>query len=121
LPHSSRLSGEPEAWSRRTQPYITLNDIFAQPHLPPIRLRASASLSPVVGMAVDGIGVASIPPAIVADELRPGQLRIIPTEARIPELSFTASWPTTPDSFAAEELADIGVSTADEYQRGRSQ
>lgn len=103
-------------FSRGTQPYVTVNDIFARPHLPPIRLHASASLSPVVRMAVDGIGVAFIPPAVVANELRTGQLRIVPTEVGISELSFAASWPTTPDSLAAEELANIGVSTADEYR-----
>ena len=104
-------------FSRRTQPYVTVRDLFAQPHLPPIRLHASASLSPVVRMAVDGIGVAFIPPAIVADELRSGQLLVIPTQAEIPELNFTASWPASPDSFAAEKLAEIGLSTADDYRR----
>ena len=51
--------------------------MFSQPHLPPIRLHASASLAPVVRMAVDGIGIAVIPPAIVADELQAGRLRIV--------------------------------------------
>ena len=107
-------------FSRGTQPYVAVNDLFSQPHLPPIRLHASASLAPVVRMAVDGIGVAVIPPAIVADELEAGRLHIVEADAAIPDLGFTASWPMTPDGFAAEQLADIGVAIAEEDQRRRA-
>ncbi|SEC95920.1 transcriptional regulator, LysR family [Rhizobiales bacterium GAS188] len=106
-------------FSRGTQPYVAVNGMFSQPHLPPIRLHASASLAPVVRMAVDGIGIAVIPPAIVADELKAGRLRIVEADAVIPDLGFTASWPMTPDGFAAEQLADIGVAIAQEDQQRR--
>ena len=106
-------------FSRGTQPYVVVNDIFSKPHLPPIRLHASASLAPVVRMAVDGIGIAVIPPAIVPEELRAGRLRIVASNAPMPDLGFTASWPVTPDSHAAEELAGIGVAVAGEDQRSR--
>jgi DNA-binding transcriptional LysR family regulator len=106
-------------FSRGTQPYVVVNDMFSQSHLPPIRLHASASLAPVVRMAVDGIGIAVIPPAIVTDELRSGKLRIVTSNAVIPDLGFAASWPVTPDGYAAGELAEIGVKVAGEDQNRR--
>jgi DNA-binding transcriptional LysR family regulator len=108
-------------FSRGTQPYVAVNDLFSKPHLPPIRLHASASLAPVVRMAVDGIGIAVIPPAIVAEELRSGKLRVVTAEEAIPDLGFTASWPVTPDGYAAEQLAEIGVAVASEDQRRREE
>jgi DNA-binding transcriptional LysR family regulator len=106
-------------FSRGTQPYVAVNDMFSKPHLPPIRLHASASLAPVVRMAVDGIGIAVIPPAIVAEELSSGKLRVVTSAEAFPDLGFTASWPVTPDGYAAEQLAEIGVAIAGDDQHRR--
>lgn len=105
-------------FSRRTQPYVAVSELFSRSDLPPVRLYASASLAPVVRMAIDGIGVAVIPPAIVREELVDQRLRIVRSEASIPDLDFTASWSVTPGSFAAERLAAIGsdIATKDQKQ-----
>src|SRR6266699_4313960 len=50
---------------RRTQPYEIVRSLFNRPDLPPIRLHASASLATVIHMAIEGLGIAVIPTAIV--------------------------------------------------------
>ncbi len=100
-------------FSRRTQPYVALRELFSRPDLPRPRLHASASLATVVRMANDGIGVAAIPPAIVAEELADGRLRLVETAAALPELVFTASWPVSPDSLIAELVAEIASRVAE--------
>ena len=51
-------------FSRNTQPYIVVRELFARAGLHPT-IHASASLATVVRMALDGIGIAVIPPAIL--------------------------------------------------------
>ncbi len=99
-------------FSRRTQPYVAVNELFARPDLPPIRLHASAALGPVVRMAVDGLGIAVVPPAIAATEMAAGALREIRATVDLADLAFTASWPLTPDGFAAEAVAAVAIAVA---------
>lgn len=99
-------------FSRNTQPYVAVRELFNRPDLPPVRLHASASLSTVVRLALDGIGIAVIPPAVVAPELAAKRLRVIDVAARIPELSFVASWPASVDNPAAEAVAAMAAEIA---------
>jgi len=102
-------------FSRRTQPYIAIRELFADAEPATLRLHASASLAPVVRMAVDGIGIAAIPPAIVGEELRRRKLRIVPSDAVLPDLAFSASWPRTADDRAAHSVAALAVEVAAAY------
>jgi len=99
-------------FSRKTQPYEIVRSLFNRPDLPAIRLHASASLATVIRMATDGIGVAVIPTAIVERELAEGQLNLLTTNLQVPTLTFAASWLASPDTLAAELVADLAVKLA---------
>jgi DNA-binding transcriptional LysR family regulator len=92
---------------RKTQPYEAVRSLFNRPDLPPIRLHASASLATVIHMAIEGLGVAVIPTAIVENELADGRLRLLDTDLEIPPLTFTASWLASPESVAVERVAEL--------------
>jgi len=92
---------------RKTQPYEAVRSLFNQPDVPPIRLHASASLATVIHMAIEGLGVAVIPTAIVENELADGRLRLLDTDLKIPPLTFTASWLASPESVAVERVAEL--------------
>ena len=77
-----------------------------------MRLHASASLATVVHMAVEGLGVAGIPPVVVASELADGRLCLVETHVHVPSLSFFSSWPVSPDMRVAESVAQIAVDIA---------
>ena len=94
-------------FARKTQPYEVVRSLFNQPDLPPIRLHASASLATVIHMAIEGLGIAVIPAAIVENELAEGRLQLIDTNVSIPPLSFAASWLASPDAIAIERVADL--------------
>lgn len=100
-------------FSRRTQPYTALREMFAQADAPLFRLHASASLAPVVRMAVDGVGIAFIPPVVAKRELRSGALKIVETRKLLPDLFFTASWHANPEDHAAEIVAGIACTIAE--------
>jgi len=65
-----------------------------------------------VRMALDGIGIAVIPPAILGNVAAVGKLRPVKTTAKLPSLNFVVAWPSSPDSFAAQKVADIAVQVA---------
>jgi DNA-binding transcriptional LysR family regulator len=98
-------------FSRNTQPYINLRDLFARNGLRPT-MHASASLATAVRMALDGIGIAVIPPAILKNVAPGGKLRQLATKIELPPLNFVASWPTTPDNPTARRVAEIAVEVA---------
>ncbi len=97
---------------RKTQPYENVRSLFNRPDLPPIRLHASASLATVIHMAIEGLGVAVIPAAIVARELADGRLQELKTDMRISPLTFTASWLASPEMIAIERVAELAAQTA---------
>ena len=98
-------------FSRNTQPYIVLRELFARRGLRPT-IHASASLATVVRMALDGIGIAVVPPVILGSLAPKGKLRLLRTKAELPVLNFVASWPATPDSPAAQKVAEIAIDVA---------
>jgi DNA-binding transcriptional LysR family regulator len=97
---------------RKTQPYESVRALFNRPDLPPIRLHASASLATVIHMAIEGLGVAVIPSAIVQNELADGRLHLLDTEMTMAPLTFTASWLASPDIVAVERVASLAADIA---------
>jgi DNA-binding transcriptional LysR family regulator len=92
---------------RKTQPYEIVRSLFNRPELPPIRLHASASLATVIHMAIEGLGIAVIPTAIVESELADGRLQLLSTDLKITPLTFSASWLASPDTAAVELVAGL--------------
>lgn len=97
---------------RKTQPYEIVRSLFNRPELPPIRLHASASLATVIHMAIEGLGIAVIPTAIVENELADGRLRLLSTDLKMSPLTFSASWLASPDTVAVELVADLASKIA---------
>ncbi|MFV0281083.1 MAG: LysR family transcriptional regulator, partial [Rhodoblastus sp.] len=102
-------------FSRNTQPYAAVAALFNGPHSPQTRLHASASLATVVRMTVEKLGIAVIPPAIVADEIKRGELRILHCEAKLPDLTFHASWIDHPETRITAEVAAIAARIAADH------
>jgi DNA-binding transcriptional LysR family regulator len=94
-------------FARKTQPYETVRAMFNRPDLPPTRLHASASLATVIHMAVEGLGIAAIPPAIVEKELADGRLHQLDTAPTLSPLVFSASWLASPDEAAVERVVEL--------------
>jgi DNA-binding transcriptional LysR family regulator len=97
---------------RKTQPYEIVRSLFNRPGIPPIRLHASASLGTVIHMAIEGLGIAVMPSAIVESELSDGRLQLLSTDLQIPPLTFTASWLISPDTAAVERVAELAAELA---------
>jgi DNA-binding transcriptional LysR family regulator len=97
---------------RKTQPYEIVRSLFNRPDLPQVRLHASTSLATVRHMAIEGLGIAVIPTAIVESEMADGRLQLLSTDLQIPPLTFTASWLASPDTVAVERVAELAGNLA---------
>jgi DNA-binding transcriptional LysR family regulator len=97
---------------RKTQPYEIVRALFNRPDIPPIRLHASASLATVIHMAIEGLGIAVIPTAIVENELADQRLQLLSTDLEIQPLTFSASWLAAPDTVAIERVAELASQLA---------
>lgn len=104
-------------FSRNTQPYEAVREMFRSPDVPPVTLNASASLSTVVRLAADGLGTAVIPPDIVRAEIEAGRLKEVASDVPLPDLRFSASWLDTPDTRAIQLVAELAVRMATEHQK----
>ena len=100
-------------FSRNTQPHMALRELLARKGLR-ATIHSSASLATVVRMALDSIGIALIPPAIIENVAAREKLRHLNTKMKLPQLNFVASWPAAPDNFAAQKVAEIAMQVARE-------
>ncbi len=97
-------------YARGTGPYEELSSLFGRPGLPH-RIFASSSLSAIVRMMLDGLGVGVLAPAAIGRELAAGELRLLAGPALSP-LTFTASYADTPGSGLAAAVARLAAEVA---------
>jgi DNA-binding transcriptional LysR family regulator len=99
-------------FARNTRPYADLTKLIGRAAAGPARIHASASLATIVRMARDGLGIAVIPPVIVAEELARGRLRELATKDTLPDLTFVAAWLENPDPDIVARVVDIACEIA---------
>lgn len=99
-------------FARNTQPHMALRELLARNGLR-ATIHASASLEAVVRMALDGVGIAVMPPAIIEKKAEArDKLRRLNTRIRLPDLDFVVGWPAAPDNFAAQKVVEIALQVA---------
>jgi DNA-binding transcriptional LysR family regulator len=84
---------------------------------------ASASLETVVRLALDGNGVAAIPPDIIAKRVDARKkLRELNTEIKLSNLVYAAGWPTAlddTDNCTVRKVVDIAIEVAKAWPKLR--
>ncbi len=100
-----------------SQPHQYVRDLLTDSGIQSPRMYGSASLSVVVRMTLDAIGVAVITPVFFQDEIRAGSLCILRVADEVlPDLTFTASWCRGPDEHIAATLAKLAQEIAGDDQ-----
>ena len=107
-------------YPKTARPYIMLREIMRAPDLPPPRIFGNASLSSIVRMTLDRIGISIIPPIVIRRELEEGTLRIVNTSIEMPDLNFTAVLPVAPEGSLAQPLAQLACEVAREAENAGS-
>ncbi|TBY42940.1 LysR family transcriptional regulator [Rhizobium leguminosarum bv. viciae] len=109
-------------FARHTRPHSELKELFRKAGITRPRLFANASLSSIIRMTLDGLGIAAIPKEVAAEHLQSGRLRLLAHEETLPVLSFTASFVARPDMPLSGVVAKLAqeVASGDSGQRQRS-
>lgn len=104
-------------YARNTRPYAELARQLRKYTELPARIFPSSSLAAILRMALDGIGVATLPRQMIQKELASGSLQEIHCEWRPPRLKFTASYPTEPYNPVTEKIIDHALEITRAYQK----
>lgn len=104
-------------YPKSTYPYIFMREILSVPELGTPRIFSNSSLSTIIRMTEDHIGLSVIPPDVIRPELAAGKLRIVETELALPSLTFTASYPMALGGGIAGMLAALAAEVAREERR----
>lgn len=99
-------------FSRNTRVHAELRDRLRRADGPPPRISPSASLSAIRRLATDGIGVAVLPRATVAEEISRHELQVLDCDWTPSDFDYTASWPTVPFRPVLEHLATLATRVA---------
>lgn len=102
-------------FARKTRPYFELAELFAHAHEQKVRFFPNSSLSSIVRMALDGIGIAAIPRQTVSEHLATGRLRVVETEHAMPTMFFTASYLKREDMPLTTIVAELAQEVAQLY------
>lgn len=103
-------------FSRSTRPYWQLAEMFQKERLKNVRFFPNTSISSIVRMTLDGLGIAAIPREAVAEHIAEGRLRVIETGQEMPILNFTASYFNQPDRPLNAVLAEFARQMAAEFE-----
>lgn len=99
-------------YARTTKPFAEISQKFRELDGVPARFYSSSSLAACHRLTLDGVGVSTLPYAMITRELKSGELVRVKSLWTPSELSFTASYPSAPYSALAELAADLAVKVA---------
>jgi DNA-binding transcriptional LysR family regulator len=103
-------------YPKATAPYQRLRKALNDPSRPPPRIFGNSSVTTIVQMTLDKIGVSVLPPVVVERELKSGRLRIVTTELELPDLVFLATFPLTLSESLARPMAELAQDVARAYE-----
>ncbi|MDE8601354.1 LysR family transcriptional regulator [Marinomonas sp. RSW2] len=104
-------------YARATKPYVEINQKFRELDGPPAHFFASTSLAACRSLAIDAVGISTLPNIMIAKELAAGSLRKIRAVWTPSDLTFTASYSDVPFNPLAEIATNIAVIAAKEYNK----
>jgi DNA-binding transcriptional LysR family regulator len=103
-------------FAHNTQPLMVLRDLLRDRGLH-ATIWASASLEAVVRLALEGLGIAVIPPAILAEKAEArDRLRPLNTNIKLPPLDYVVSWSSASDK-TVQKVIDIAMKVAREWPK----
>jgi DNA-binding transcriptional LysR family regulator len=94
-------------YPKTTSPYPLLRELLSSPDGPAPRIFGNSSLTTIIRMTRDRIGLSVIPRAVIEKELADGVLRTVRTAFAIPPHVFTATYPMALSGGLAGPLAEL--------------
>jgi len=109
-------------FQRGSQPHLALLDVLHRAGVDPLRIHTVSSISAMSQLVEDGLGVATLPTAVLQRLRRRMPLKALDCSVRLPPLPTHLSWRVDPTSQALTTLIDsllqhLGVPSAHRKKR----
>lgn len=104
-------------YAKATGPFVEINQKLRELEGPPVHFFASTSLSACRSLAIDSVGISTLPDVIISKELERGRLRTLRTIWTPSPLKFTASYSNDPFNPLAEAVVDFAVESARNFDQ----
>lgn len=115
----NELAGMPLiTFQRNSPPYRMIAPYFQDESVLAAQLSTSNSLPTMIRLAIDGFGVAAVPPVVIPRELAEGKLVLLKVSKPFPPLGFVASYNTLMGPELTEHLAGEARAAAAEFCAG---
>lgn len=93
-------------FQRGSQPHVALADLMQRAGLEPLRLHTVSSISAMAQLVEGGLGVATLPRAVVERLAERLPLKVLACDTTLPPLPIHVSWRDEPASSAQRALID---------------
>lgn len=100
-------------YPRQSEPYIAIRSLV-DPMNHSTRVHSCSSLSTIIRMTVDGLGVSALPREILQQELDIGTLRQFRVNATVPDLTFNVAYRAAPSGNVVHAIAELALIIAQE-------
>lgn len=97
-------------YPRKSEPYVAIRSLV-DPMNHSTRIHSSSSLSTIIRMTVDGLGVSALPREILKRELESGLLCEFAVNASVPDLVFSAAYRASPGGNVVHAIAELALIT----------
>lgn len=99
-------------YSKETRPYMVIRDMFLRAGVTDFKIYGNTSLSTIVRLCAEGIGVSVIPPVVIDRELKNKELMRIKVDGgELPDLQFNISYMLTADASLLEAIATLALAS----------
>ena len=93
-------------FQRGSQPHVALLDLLNRAKVEPLRVHTVSSISAMSQLVEDGLGIATLPSAVLERLRRRMPLKALACETGLPPLPTHLSWRVDPTSVAQKTLID---------------
>lgn len=97
-------------FQRGSQPHVALLDLLHRAKIEPLRIHSVSSISAMARLVEDGLGIATLPGAVLERLRRRMPLKALACEAALPPLPVHLSWRIDPSSAAQRPVIDSVLS-----------
>jgi DNA-binding transcriptional LysR family regulator len=106
-------------FQRGSQPHLALLDALKRAGHEPLRVHSLSSISAMAQLVEDGLGIATLPHAVVQRLARHAPLKVLACELELPPLPIHLSWRDDPASLAHRSLVEQLVGPAGVHRKKR--
>jgi DNA-binding transcriptional LysR family regulator len=93
-----------------TRPHLDVRELLLRNGVTDFKIYGAASLSTIVRLCTEGMGISVVPPVVITRELKSKELRLVDvTGGKLPEMNFAISYLSGTGTHLLEAIAELAL------------